>query len=302
MIEAKDIAVSFSQGFFRKPFFALNGFNIQVNKGDIFGLLGPNGAGKSTAMYCLLGLIKPNKGSVRIFDAPPVPGSALFEKVAYLPEEAHYHLYLTVEEAINYYASLYRSDIPKQKVDSLLERMGLTEFKKLTLEKCSKGMKQKVGIAACMLNDPDVIFMDEPTRGLDPIIVKEVRDILLELNARGTTIVINSHLLSEVELICNRVGIMNRGKIIRQDELKNLITSDLETYSIRVEAKDALPDFVKVLQQTDRDVRGLVGKDRLHEFFRYVREKGITIFECSLKRLTLEEAVVDLLKKENQDA
>ena len=188
MIRADDVAVTFRKGRLKGRIEALRGFSLEVGRGDIFALLGPNGAGKSTAMYSFLGLIKPEKGSIEVFGEAPEPGGEIFRRIAYLPEEPHYHLYLTVEEAVSFYASLYGGGITKGRIDEAIERVGLAEHRDLRLSKCSKGMKQKTGIAACLLNDPELVFLDEPTRGLDPIIVKEFRDILLEMNRGGTTI------------------------------------------------------------------------------------------------------------------
>ncbi|PYV45723.1 MAG: multidrug ABC transporter ATP-binding protein, partial [Acidobacteria bacterium] len=236
MIEADKLTVIFRRGPFRKPIVALQRFSIQVQQGDIFGLLGPNGAGKSTALYCLLGLIRPNHGSVRVLGESPQPGSALFEGVAYVPEEPHYHLYLTVEEAVSYYGSLYRHEVSKMKVNEAIQRVGLTEFRDLKVSRCSKGMKQKVGIATCLLTTPRLVFLDEPTRGLDPVMTREFREMLLDLNRQGSTIFINSHILSEVESVCNRVAIMQRGRVLAQDEMTRLLRTDSDSYAVECDA------------------------------------------------------------------
>ncbi|MBI5378750.1 MAG: ABC transporter ATP-binding protein, partial [Nitrospirae bacterium] len=156
MIAAEQVTVSFRRGLWGKRLKALDGFSLTVQEGDLFGLLGPNGAGKSTAMYCFLGLIRPDAGQVTVSGQHVFPGSPLFQEVAYLPEEPHYHLYLTVEEAVGYYAALYGNGADRRQVDRAIERVGLTEFRDLKLSKCSKGMKQKVGIAQCLINQPRV--------------------------------------------------------------------------------------------------------------------------------------------------
>lgn len=296
MIKAENVSVLFKRGMLGKRLKALNGFTLSVKEGDIFGLLGPNGAGKSTAMYCFLGLIQPDSGTVSVFGTRPSPGSAMFQAIAYLPEEPHYHMYLTVEEAVAYYASLYGNNIGKNKVDEAIDRVGLTEFRDLRLSKCSKGMKQKVGIAQCLVNAPRLVFLDEPTRGLDPITVKEFRDILIEMNRKGATIVLNSHVLSEIEMICNRVAIMNRGSVIAQDELNRLRKFNTETYAVEFAAADHLPDFIAVKTKTRDTIKAEIQAGRLMEFMRFTEGGGLTVYECSLKKVTLEDAFFTILK------
>lgn len=297
MIEAKDLKVFFRRSIFQQPIRALNGFNLRVEKGDIFGLLGPNGAGKSTAMYCFLGLIKPDQGEIKVFGETPKPGASFLEKVAYVPEEPHYHLFLTVREAVKYYSSLYCRDIPDSCIGEVIERVGLEGYGDLRLEKCSKGMKQKVGIAIALVNEPELIFLDEPTRGLDPLIVKEFRDILLDLNGKGVTVVLNSHILSEVEMLCNRVAIIDRGKVVVQDELKKLLRFDLENYLVEIDAVKSLPSYFVEKERTAHTVRGMVPVDKLPDLFRLSYKEKFRIYNCSLKGVSLEEAFFRVLHK-----
>jgi ABC-2 type transport system ATP-binding protein len=184
VIVAEDVHMHFRRGFLRKYVRALNGLSLEVREGDFFALVGQNGAGKSTAMYCLLGLLKPTSGKVEVMGKIPNLGSPLYQTVAYLPEEPHYHLYRTVEEATRYYASLYGKRIPAKTINETLERLGLAQFKSLRLAKCSKGMKQKVGLAQCLIHETRLLFLDEPTRGLDPLAVREFREALRDIHQR----------------------------------------------------------------------------------------------------------------------
>ena len=295
MIEAADVTVLYRRGIGRPPIRALDGFHVSVERGDVFGLLGPNGAGKSTAMYCFLGLIKPNRGSVHVFGESPQPGARVFERIAYVPEEPHYHLYLTVEEAVTYYAALYRTPVSPQTVEAAIRQVGLHEFRDLRLDKCSKGMKQKVGLATCLLNHPQLIFLDEPTRGLDPIMVKEFRDILLRMNEAGTTIVLNSHVLSEVEMVCNRVAIMDHGKVLVHSALRNLLTVDLENYEVTLAATTDVPPFLTVTGTSKTELRGLVPTGKVDELFRFAAARQLQVYSCALKKLSLEDAFVSVL-------
>jgi len=301
VIVAEDVHVHFRRGFLRHKLRALNGLTLEVKDGDFFALVGQNGAGKSTAMYCFLGLLKPTSGKVEIMGKVPELGSSLYKDIAYLPEEPHYHLYLTVEEATRYYSSLSGKRVSNKAINDSLERLGLAQFKTLPLAKCSKGMKQKVGIAQCLIHEPKVLFLDEPTRGLDPLIVREFRETLREIHKRGATIVMNSHVLSEIEMLANRVAIIDRGKVVVQDELSNLLTLNQELYRIVFEGNGTVPEYLTAVERTGNLVRGLLPKARLSDFMEVVRTSGLLLLECSLKKTSLEESFFNLIGKETDN-
>lgn len=298
MILAENVHMHFRRGLLGKKLKALNGLSLEVREGDFFALVGQNGAGKSTAMYCLLGLLKPTSGRVQVMDKTPELGSPLYESVAYLPEEPHYHLYLTVEEATRYYASLYGKRVTVKAVNEILERLGLAEFKTLRLAKCSKGMKQKVGIAQCLIHETQLLFLDEPTRGLDPLAVREFREVLREIHQRGATIVMNSHVLSEIEMLANRVAIIEGGKVVVQDELRNLMTLDRELYSVSFEPNGSMPDYLISIERVGDLVKGSIPTERLYDFMDYTRNAGLTVHECSLKKISLEDSFFKIVKGE----
>jgi ABC-2 type transport system ATP-binding protein len=300
VIIAENVHMNFRRGMVGPKLRALDGMSLQVREGDFFALVGQNGAGKSTAMYCFLGLLKPTSGKIEVMGRPPELGSPLYASVAYLPEEPHYHLYLTVEEATRYYSSLYGERLPVKAVDDILERLGLGPFKKLPLAKCSKGMKQKVGIAQCLIRETRLLFLDEPTRGLDPIIVREFREILRELHKRGATIVMNSHVLSEIEMLANRVAILEKGKVIAQDDLQNLMTLDQDLYAVALESDGNVPDYLTVTERQGNTVRGRIPKAQLFEFMDYARQTGLRVLECSLQRASLEDSFVRILRGDTQ--
>jgi ABC-2 type transport system ATP-binding protein len=241
-------------------------------------------------------LIRPDSGSISVLGKRPEPGSPLFREIAYLPEEPHYHQYLTVQEAVTYYARLHGNGFSRSRIQQAIERVGMAEHRDLRLSKCSKGMKQKVGIAQCLINEPRLVFLDEPTRGLDPLMVKEFRDILLEMNKNGATIVLNSHVLSEIETICNRAAIMNKGKVIAQDEMNKLRGVGLESYQVEFESIDPFPVYVKVTVRTPTTIKGEIPAANLREFVQDVEGSGKRIYECSLKRQTLEDSFFAILK------
>lgn len=288
----------FRRGLFRKQVHALNGLSLEIRDGDFFALVGQNGAGKSTAMYCFLGLLKPTAGKVRVMGKIPDLGSPLYEGVAYLPEEPHYHLYLTVEEATRYYSSLYGKRVPDKTINDILERLGLAEFKSLRLAKCSKGMKQKVGIAQCLIHETRLLFLDEPTRGLDPLAVREFRETLREIHQRGATIVMNTHVLSEIEMLANRVAIIANGKVVAQDELSNLLTLDRELYNVTFEADGVIPDYLISVERLGKVVKGSIPKDRLYDFMDFTRISTLPVHDCSLKKISLEDSFFKIIKGE----
>jgi ABC-2 type transport system ATP-binding protein len=282
----------------RKKLHALNGINLEVRDGDFFALVGQNGAGKSTAMYCMLGLMKPTSGKIEVMGRVPELGSELYRDVAYLPEEPHYHLYLTVEEATRYYASLYGRRVTPKKIDDTRERLGLGQFKSLPLSKCSKGMKQKVGIAQCLIHETRLLFLDEPTRGLDPLLVREFRETLREIHQRGATIVMNSHVLSEIEMLANRVAILERGKVVAQDDLRSFLTVDNELYSVAFEANGSAPNYATSVERTGNVMMADIPKAKLYDFIKHTKDSGLTLYECSLKKNSLEDSFFKLIKGE----
>jgi ABC-2 type transport system ATP-binding protein len=296
VIVAGNVHVEFRRGILRKKLHALNGIDLDVRDGDFFALVGQNGAGKSTAMYCMLGLLKPTSGKIEVMGRVPELGSEFYRDVAYLPEEPHYHLYLTVEEATRYYASLYGRRVTPKRIDDTLERLGLGQFKSLPLSKCSKGMKQKVGIAQCLIHETRLLFLDEPTRGLDPLLVREFREALREIHQNGATIVMNSHVLSEIEMLANRVAILERGKVVAQDDLRSFLAVDKELYSVAFEANGTAPDYVTSVERTGNLVKADIPKDKLYDFMQYTKGAGLTLYECSLKKNSLEDSFFKLIK------
>lgn len=296
MIVAENVHLHFRRGLLRRKFQALNGLSLEVRDGDFFALVGQNGAGKSTAMYCLLGLLQPTSGKVEVMGRTPELGSHLYQSVAYLPEEPHYHLYLTVQEATRYYSSLYRRRVSDKAINDVLERLGLAQFKTLPLSKCSKGMKQKVGIAQCLIHQTRLLFLDEPTRGLDPLVVREFREALREIHQRGATIVMNSHVLSEIEMLANRVAIIDRGKVVVQDELQNLLTIDRELYGVTFEPNGSMPDYIGSVERIGNVVQASIPKERLYDFMDYTKNSGLSVHECSLKKTSLEDSFFKIVK------
>jgi len=204
---------------------ALKGLNLEVKEGETFGFLGPNGAGKTTTILLLLGLIRPSSGTARLFDQP-VGDCRVHRRLGYLPESVNLHDYYTGRGLLEFYAALL--GVPSQtrqaRIDELLCLLRLEAAAAKSVSKYSKGMLQRLGFAQALLHDPDLLILDEPTASLDPVGRKEFRDILLELKRRGKTIFISSHILSELESVCDRVAILEQGELKRVGSLQELST------------------------------------------------------------------------------
>ena len=229
-IRTESLTKDFSIGFWRpKPYRALDGLNLEVAIGETFGFLGPNGAGKTTTLKLLMQLIYPTSGRAEILDRP-VGDVDVRRRIGYLPESPYFYDYLTAEELLDYFARLFGYDSAerRRRVAALLDQVGIGGERRLPLRKFSKGMVQRVGIAQALINEPEVVFLDEPMSGLDPLGRREVRNLILSLRDRGCTIFFSSHVLSDAEALCNRVAVLARGKLVANGRI-----SDLQAFDIR---------------------------------------------------------------------
>jgi len=205
---------------------AVDGVDFEVRKGEVFGLLGPNGSGKSTTVKLLLGLLYPTKGHIEVFGKSP-RHVATKARIGYLPEESYLYRYLNSHETLDFFGNLFHltPDERRQRTDQLLDMVGLTQTRTRTVGEFSKGMQRRIGLAQALINDPDLVILDEPTAGLDPIGCREVKDLILALARRGKTVILSSHLLSDVEDVCDRVLIYYGGRIQASGELKDLLAN-----------------------------------------------------------------------------
>jgi len=229
VILSKGLSKTYRTGFWKtKSVLALDSLSLEVFENEIFGCLGPNGAGKSTTLKLLMSLIYPTAGYAEIL-GKPVASIEARRLIGYLPESPYFYEYLTAEEFLTYYGSLFgysKSEL-KSRVARLLKLTDVFHARKLQLRKFSKGMLQRVGIAQAIINDPKVVFLDEPMSGLDPIGRREIRDLILQLKAEGKTIFFSTHILNDVETLCDRVAILNRGKLIGSGTLSKLFVQDV---------------------------------------------------------------------------
>ena len=226
VVEVESLHKTFRIGFLRKRVHAVRGIDFRVGRGEFFGLLGPNGAGKTTTLKTILQLIYPSKGRIRLFNEPLRRES--FTRIGYMPENPYVYQYLKPLEFLDLCGRLLGMDANarKSRSEELIEKVGLTHAIERQIGRFSKGMTQRVGLAQTLLHDPELIILDEPMSGLDPVGRKQIRDLLAEEHAAGKTIVFTSHILSDVERLCDHVAIMRNGKIAVRGDLKELLDHD----------------------------------------------------------------------------
>jgi ABC-2 type transport system ATP-binding protein len=225
-IEINALTKEYRVGFWKsRTKRALNSLTLQVEPGEVFGLLGPNGAGKTTTLKILFRLVFPTSGTARIL-GKELNDTSMHQRVGYLPEHPYFYDHLTPDELLNYTGRLFGmgGDALRRRVNQLLDQVGLTESRHVPLRRFSKGMVQRAGIAQALINDPDVVFLDEPMTGLDPIGRREVRDLVLRLRDAQKTVFFSTHILSDAETLCDRVAILNRGQLQGCGELRQILS------------------------------------------------------------------------------
>ena len=224
VVSAENLSKVFHDFWRRPKKRAVDGVSFSIRKGEVFGLLGPNGSGKSTTIKMLLGLLRPTSGTVAIMGGEP-SSPAVRARIGYLPEVSSFHKYLTPRETLNYYGGLFGLSTAERRKRSaeLLERLGIADAADRPVGEFSKGMARRAGLAQALINDPELLVLDEPTSGLDPIGRHAVKELVKSLAAEGKTVLLSSHLLAEVEDVCNRVAILCDGKIRASGELSNIL-------------------------------------------------------------------------------
>jgi len=242
-IEITGLTKDFPVGFWRTRMRrSLDDLTLRVEDGEIFGFLGPNGAGKTTTLKLLMGLIFPTSGTARI-RGQSIKDVSMHRDIGYLPEQPYFYDYLTARELLDYYArfSNYTAAERRERVARFLDRVGLATAANVQLRKFSKGMLQRVGIAQAILHDPKVIFLDEPMSGLDPIGRREVRDIIHELKKRGCTVFFSTHILSDAEMLCDRVGVLVGGKLRGVGAPGEMVSVEVHAMEILFDVRDVSP-------------------------------------------------------------
>ncbi|GJQ49086.1 putative ABC-type transport system (ATPase component) [Candidatus Kuenenia stuttgartiensis] len=262
----------------RKSVPALTNLNLEIKQGEIFGLLGPNGSGKTTTVKLLLGFLHPTSGRSWLLGKPSGHIQTK-NKIGFLPEESYLYTFLNAEEILDFYGKLFNLSRKerKERIDKLIYLVGLNPYRKRLLSKYSKGMLRRIGIAQAIINDPDLIILDEPTSGLDPIGRREIKELISEFNKQGKTVLLCSHLLADVQSICSRIAILNKGVLQVSGNVKELLCRN-----------EVMEFLVKNLSDGDLE---LVKK--------FIAEKNGEVLSMHPHRSTLEELFVNIIQQHN---
>lgn len=304
-IETENLTKEYPHGFLHlKKKTSLEGLNMQVEAGEIFGFIGPNGAGKSTTIKLLMRLIFPTAGNARIL-GKPISDIEMHRDIGYLPEQPYFYDYLTAAEVLDYFARFHDLTAAdrKERVQRMLKRVGLETAGKIQLRKYSKGMLQRVGMAQAILHDPKLVILDEPMSGLDPVGRREVRDIILELKRAGKTVMFSTHILSDAEMLCDRVGVIVGGKlrgIGAPEQLVDVKTQGMEIL-FELTGQSTAPVVGKAAKAGDR-YRVQVPEGELYGSIEQLRAAGARILSVTQVKATLEEFFMNLVEADRAQA
>ena len=251
VIEIRNLSKVYRDFWGRKKVQALNSLSLDVKKGEVFGLLGPNGSGKTTTLKLLLGLLFPSEGQVRIL-GQPAHDVEKNERIGYLPEESYLYKFLNADETLDFYSKLFKMTPAqrKERRDRLIERVGLQHARRRQLKEYSKGMTRRIGLAQALINDPELVLLDEPTSGLDPLGTAEMKEMIRELKNEGKTVVMCSHLLADVQDVCDRIAILFRGELKVIGNVQELLEAKEETQLVTSSLNDeAIQEIKGVLER-----------------------------------------------------
>ncbi len=296
VIETEDLSKIFVPGLGFKKVTALEKVNLSIKKGEIFGYIGPNGAGKTTTLKILMGLIFPTSGKATIF-GKDIRNIKVKEKIGFLPEEPYFYHYLTAEEFLLFYGKLFGYDrfYLSKKIDELLTLVELQHKKNSQLRHFSKGMLQRIGIAQALINDPELVVLDEPMSGLDPAGRTRMRDIILHLREQEKTVLFSSHILSDVEMICNRIGIITKGKLRETGTVDSLLQKDMKKIEIVAVnlSSEEIQRIEKIANKTvafEREIMIIVsGEKERDDILEIITAKSGRLQSLENRRETLED-------------
>lgn len=278
IVEIVNLTKTFKDFWGRPKANAVKGIDFSIGQGEIFGLLGPNGSGKSTTIKMILGLLYPTRGGIRVFGCQPTDFQVK-KRIGYLPEESYLYNYLTAEETLMYFGAFFNlsQEECKKRTDQLLEMVGLKHVAKRRIGEFSKGMSRRIGLAQALINDPELVILDEPTAGLDPIGCREIKDIIKVLAKRGKTVLLCSHLLSDVEDVCDNAVIMYGGKIKAAGRLEDMLrqhdVTQLEIKDLKDDDKEHLMSWLNA-QGYQNATHLALRKTRLEDYFLQVVQKA----------------------------
>jgi ABC-2 type transport system ATP-binding protein len=307
-IEIENLTKDYPFGFLHlKTKRSLEELTMRVEDGEVFGFLGPNGAGKSTTIKLLVGLIFPTAGTATILGRP-ISDIAMHQDIGYLPEQPYFYDYLTAAELLDYFARFHnlKAAERRESVERMLKKVGLETARKIQLRKFSKGMLQRVGLAQAILHDPKVVILDEPMSGLDPLGRREVRDIILELKREGRTILFSTHILSDAEMLCDRVGVIVGGKLRgvgAPDEIVGMKAHGMEIlFEHRGDATGAAAMLLQTATRTGNRYRMRVEEAELYATIDKLRVAGAQILQVTQIKASLEEYFMHLIEADRAQA
>jgi ABC-2 type transport system ATP-binding protein len=306
-IEIENLTKDYPYGFLHlKKRTSLEGLSMTVQHGEVFGFLGPNGAGKSTTIKLLVGLIFPTAGTAHIL-GKHISDVSMHQDIGYLPEQPYFYDYLTANELLDYFARFHnlKASDRRQRVANMLKKVGLETAGKIQLRKYSKGMLQRVGLAQAILHDPQVVILDEPMSGLDPVGRREVRDIILELKRDGKTVMFSTHILSDAEMLCDRVGVIAGGKLRGVGAPHEIVDMKAQAMEILFECDGAAQGAGALLSkatQTGNRYRMQVPEVELYCILEKIRAVHGRILSVTQVKATLEEYFMHLVEADRAQA
>lgn len=293
-VEVNGVSKTFRVGFLRRKVEAVRGVSFDVYKGEIFGIVGPNGAGKTTTIKMMTGLVRPDHGSIRV-QGKSVTDVETRRTLGYLPENPYFYEHLRVEELLRFYGQLHGIDakILKKRIPELIEKVGLSHAIDRRLSKFSKGMRQRAGLAQALINDPELVILDEPQTGLDPFGRKDVRDLIFELKQKGKTVLFSSHILPDVEAVCDRVVLIHKGQVLDVGTLDELTGKRVKAYEVIARDVTQVPNHVKVLQQQgNAHYLEVQTESELQACLQSLSGQGATITSVTPRKEDLEDVLI----------
>ncbi len=299
IVRCENLSKRYRGSLLRRSHLALDSLSLEVKRGEVVGYIGPNGAGKTTTIKILMGLHRATSGTAEIL-GQPVGSVANRARIGYLPERPYFYNYLTAEEFLHFYGSLYGMSAASRraKIDELLPLVKIDHARKLPLHKFSKGMLQRVGLAQALINNPDLVVLDEPSSGLDPMGRMLIRDVIAELKDRGVTILFSSHILSDVEDICDRVAILVGGKLVKLAAVRDLVHHTVRAVEVTLEqfGEDdlgALSERKPILQSSERATFSLADHDEANAVVAEALKRGLRVSSVVPRRDSLESLFVE---------
>jgi ABC-2 type transport system ATP-binding protein len=302
-IETSGLSKDYTVGFWRKrPRRALDRLSFRVEQGEVFGFLGHNGAGKTTTLKLLTGLIFPTEGTATI-QGQQIGTPEAMRNVGYLPENPYFYDYLTPDELLDYFSRFFpmSAEQRRKRRELVLELAGLAEFRNTALRKFSKGMLQRIGVAQAMLHDPEILLLDEPMSGLDPVGRREVRNLILQLKSEGKTVFFSTHILSDAEALCDRVAILHRGKLVGVGQIAELLKRQSGFEAVIEACPEALLPRLRELSDGSLTASGghhrlEVAEVRVPEFLGFCFSNSVRLLSLNPLRFSLEDYFVELLR------